>query len=99
MTSELFRATSTKMVPRTVNFLYDTFAEECAKLKTIDALFSFVYQPFTANAMKAAIANGGDPINLNPADGPAMRKSNCSFLYHLFSQQLLPSIITRYASC
>ncbi|KAI4214646.1 MAG: hypothetical protein LQ351_002719 [Letrouitia transgressa] len=69
---ELFRATSTKGVAASPKFLYDIFVQETKKLKTIEALFSFVYQPITVGALRAARALGGDPLDLDPADGPIL---------------------------
>lgn len=72
---ELFRATSTKGVAASPKFLYDIFVQETKKLKTIEALFSFVYQPITVGALRAARALGGDPLDLDPADGPILSMS------------------------
>ncbi|KAL8725790.1 MAG: hypothetical protein Q9166_007121 [cf. Caloplaca sp. 2 TL-2023] len=70
---QLFRATSTKSIPQVVNFLYKIFEAKAKTLRPVTGLIiSFVYQPLTTDLLKASRANGGDAIDLDPADGPIM---------------------------
>ncbi|KAL8951211.1 MAG: hypothetical protein Q9222_002795 [Ikaeria aurantiellina] len=70
---QLFRATSLKSTPPVVNLAYNIYKSKCQTLKPITGLIlSFVYQPLTVDLLKASKANGGDAIDLDPADGPIM---------------------------
>lgn len=70
---QLFRASSLKAQPAVVNFAYDIFKTKAETLKAVPGLIAvFIYQPLSVALMRASRANGGDALNLNPADGPIM---------------------------
>lgn len=70
---QLFRASSLKSQPAVINFAYDIFKTKSQALKPVPGLVALlVYQPLTVALLRKSIANGGDAMNLDPADGPIM---------------------------
>ncbi|KAL8917865.1 MAG: hypothetical protein Q9208_007687 [Pyrenodesmia sp. 3 TL-2023] len=70
---QLFRGTSLKSRPVVVKFAYDIFKTKAQTLKPVPGLLAvFVYQPLTVALLRKSRANGGDAMDLDPADGPIM---------------------------
>ncbi|KAI4117547.1 MAG: hypothetical protein LQ345_002248 [Seirophora villosa] len=70
---QLFRAASQKSTPAAVKFGYDIFKSKTQTLRPIPGLIlSFVYQPLTVDLLRQSRRNGGDAIDLDPADGPIL---------------------------
>ncbi|MCJ1352651.1 MAG: hypothetical protein MMC33_002635 [Icmadophila ericetorum] len=72
---ELWTAISPKSTPAAIKLAGDIFRSEVQTLRpVVNGTFTITWQPITTAYIAAARANGGDAIDLDPANGPIMGK-------------------------
>lgn len=70
---KLWTATSLKSTPEAVKLARDVYFAEIQKLRVVTGgTFTITWQPLSQAMVTAARASGGDAIDLDPKDGPAM---------------------------